>query len=241
MGEQMNVEVVEKVDILAIGAHAGDVEISMGMILAHHVNQGKRVAVLHLTPGEKGHPSLSPDVYAEMKRQEAREAAAVLDAPVYFLPYKDGELPVNDEVKFKIADVIRDCRPDTIITHWKNSIHKDHSNCHLNVPDAVFYAAIKAFEREKPAHFARSLFFAENWEDSEGYVPEVYVELHEGDIDLWQRMVEKYALFRGEVVKFPYVEYYRSLAHVRGIEMYCQNASTLAIPSGARKKRVQTL
>ena len=234
--------VIQKgVDILAIGAHAGDAEISAGMALAHHVNLGRKVAMCHLTPGEKGHPKLPADEYAKQKRDEALAAAEVLEAEIYLLPYKDGELEASDELKLAICDVIRDCRPDVIITHWKNSMHKDHTACHLSVPDAVFYAAVGAFERVLPPHHTKSIYYAENWEDYQDFVPELYIELNEDDIALWERMVRKYALFRGEVVKFPYVEYYKSLARVRGIEVYTQNATAFAIPLGARRRRASSL
>ena len=76
---------------------------------------------------------------------------AVLGAEFYILPYSDGLLPVSDEVKFAIAEVIGDCMPSVIVTHHSRSMHKDHVNCHLNVPDAIFYAAIAGFEIRQAA------------------------------------------------------------------------------------------
>src|SRR2546421_2535289 len=215
----------DKVDILAVGGHAGDAEISCGMALCHHVRMGKRVAMLHCTPGERGHPTLSAADYGKQKEEEARKAADVLDAPVYFLPYSDGELPVDDTVKFAIADIIRDCRPDLILTHWRGSMHKDHTNTYLNVPDAIFYAALRTFERELPNHWARSLLYAENWEDPYGFVPEVYLELSDEDMALWEKMATQYGLFRAEWKTFPYVEYYKHLARVRGMEQSTKYAT----------------
>lgn len=233
---------MSKVDVLSIGAHAGDAEIASGMALAREVNSGRKVAMLHLTLGEKGHPSLLPDDYASLKTEEARAAADVIGAQVYFLPYSDGLLPVNDEVKLAIAGVIRDCRPEVIITHHSRSVHKDHVNCHLNVPDAVFYAAIAGFEIQgtKP-HFCRTIYFAENWEDKEDFVPEVILEVAEKDIELWKRMASCYSLFRGEVVAFPYVEYYEKLARVRGIEKHAQYAVAMGVPPGARQRKLGNL
>jgi len=230
-----------KVDILAIGAHCGDVEISMGMALAHHVRLGKKVAILHMTPGEKGHPQMPPVDYAQQREREAKESAALLNAPVYFLPYFDGELPVNEEVKFAVCDIIRDCRPDIVLTHWSASIHKDHTNCSLNIPDAIFYAAIRHFQREEPAHWVRSLYYAENWEDPYGFEPEIYLEISEEDLDLWKQVVSKHALFRGEVVKFPYVDHYLALARVRGTEIGCDYATAFAVPPNSRRRRVKEL
>jgi len=232
---------MSKVDILSIGAHAGDAEIASGIALAHEVNAGKKVAMLHLTLGEKGNPKMSPADFADLKRREAKAAADVLGAQLYILPYSDGTLPVNDEVKLQIADVIRDCKPSTIITHHSHSMHKDHVNCHLNVPDAIFYAAIAGFASDKEPHFARTLYFAENWEDKEDFLPEVILEVTEGDITLWREAATQYSLFRGEVVAFPYVEYYEKLARVRGIENYAGYAVAFGLPSGARKRRLSGL
>jgi LmbE family N-acetylglucosaminyl deacetylase len=230
-----------KVDILSIGAHAGDAEIASGIALAHEIRAGKRVAMCHLTLGEKGHPGMQPGDYSALKREEAETAARVLGAELRILPYEDGLLPVSDEVKLAIADVIRDCQPDLIITHHSHSIHKDHVACHLNVADAIFYAGVAGFESDKPAHFCRRLYFAENWEDREGFEPEIVLEVTEEDIALWREMVSSYALFRGEVIAFPYVEYYEKLARLRGIENYTQHAVAFGQPESARRQRITNL
>ncbi|MDI6827135.1 MAG: PIG-L family deacetylase [Armatimonadota bacterium] len=229
-----------KVDILAIGAHAGDAEISCGLALCHHVNQGKKVAMLHMTLGEKGHKEMPPERYAELKRTEAEYAAKAIGAKAYFLPYHDGELPVNDDVKFAICDIIRACKPSVILTHWIKSIHKDHINTALNVPDAQFYAGIEGFKRKDPPHWAGTLYYAENWEDREDFVPELYLEITKEDLKLWEEMVSKYALFRGEVAKFPYVDYYKSLARVRGAEVGFEYATAFMLPKNAHRKKIQS-
>lgn len=229
----------EPVDILAIGAHMAD-EIAWGMALAAHVRQGKRVALLHLTPGERGHPVLSAAEYAEQKRREAEEAARVFGAPVYAFGYRDGELPVSDEVQLAICDTIRKCRPKCIVTHWKGSIHKDHMNCALNVPHAIFYAALRTLERERPSHWTPKLLFGENWEDQEGFEPEVYLEVTAEDIALWREAMLKYALFRGGVSKFRYMDWYTAMATIRGCENGTEYAVAFAVPPGSHRKR-QTL
>lgn len=230
-----------KVDILSIGAHAGDAEIASGIALANAVNNGKKVAMCHLTLGEKGNSKMEIGAYTAQRREEVRAAADVLGAELYVLPWCDAELPVSDEVKLAIADVIRDCKPDVVITHHFKSIHKDHINTNLNVPDAMFYAGLRTIQTDKVPHYCPKLYFAENWEDKEGYVPDLYLEVTEGDIALWREMTSKHALFRGEVVTFPYVEYYEKLARVRGIEKHMPYAVTLELPSGAKTRRITSL
>ncbi|MEU8141297.1 hypothetical protein [Nonomuraea sp. NPDC048901] len=52
--------------VLAIGAHAGDLDLTAGAVLAQHVLRGDRATLLHLTLGERGHPRLSiPERQAE--------------------------------------------------------------------------------------------------------------------------------------------------------------------------------
>ena len=158
--------------IMVIGAHAADAELMGGAaVLAHH-RMGWRSVLVHLTLGEKGSRTLSAEHYAQQKREEATRAASILGTEVEFLPYLDGELPVNEEVQWNIADLIRKHRPTVILTHWKGSIHGDHTNTYENVLASIFFAALKAFVREHPNHYPGVIYFAENWEDQEDFVPD---------------------------------------------------------------------
>jgi LmbE family N-acetylglucosaminyl deacetylase len=128
--------------ILAIGAHAGDMELTAGALLIKQHKLGDRVVILHMTLGEGGNPKLSPPVYGAQKRREALAADSVIGAEPIFAPYRDGEIPNDEAVRRYVADVIRQVKPTYIITHWKNSIHKDHSNTSAIVQDAVLLASL---------------------------------------------------------------------------------------------------
>lgn len=120
-------------------------------------------------------------------------------------------------------------------------MHKDHTNTNLCVPDAVFYAALRTFERPLPNHRTRGLLYAENWEDPYGFTPEVYLEITADDLALWESMVAEYGLFRAEWQTFSYVEYYKSLARVRGLEVFTEYATAFSVPDTARRRKVSTL
>lgn len=64
---------VKKVDILAIGAHPDDIELSCGGTLAKLISEGKKVAIVDLTQGELGTRGTP-----EIRHQEATEAARIL-------------------------------------------------------------------------------------------------------------------------------------------------------------------
>lgn len=228
------------VDVLAIGAHMGD-EIAWGMTLAAHKRQGFGIGMLHLTPGEKGHKTMSPEDYAAQKHLEAAECAAVLGAEMWALDYKDGELPTNDEVKMKVARVIREAKPKLIITHWNSGMHKDHQATHDLLSDARFYAGIAGFEMGIEAHWTPRVFFGENWEDLKGYVPDVFVKLLPEDMAIYDRAMRCYALFRGEVAAFRYLDYYHALCRARGCEVMSELAATFAVPPEQHRRAVSSL
>ena len=203
--------------IMVVGAHAADAEIMGGATVLKHVNAGWRAVLVHMTPGEKGHRTLSPDEYAKVKAREAEAAARALGAECVMLPFRDGELPVSEEAQWAVEDVIRERRPDVLVTHWRGSIHRDHRSTSLNVMESLFLARLPAFKRRHPSYGPSKVFFAENWEDAEGFRPDLYLDVS----DVFGRYLEairSYSLFRGEVASFPYEQWYRGAAEMRGAE-----------------------
>ncbi|HXY39090.1 MAG TPA: PIG-L family deacetylase [Vicinamibacteria bacterium] len=226
--------------VLAIGAHAGDAELTTGAILARHQRLGDRVVILHLTLGEGGNPKLSPAVYAEQKRKEALAAGEALGAEVLFGPWKDGQLPSGEEAIRQVAEVIRQVKPTHVLTHWRNSLHPDHEAAFRIVQGAVLLASLEGFVSSQPRHRGlRSVCYAENWEDADGFQPYLYVDVGE-DLPRWKAAVSAYEFVRGGISSFPYLDYYEALARLRGAEAGRRFAVALDVdPLG--KKRVLDL
>lgn len=214
--------------ILAIGAHVGDMELTAGGLLATCAVQGGTIATLALTAGEKGAPKGREIAeYRAQKCEEARAFAERLGGTAEVLEYPDGLLPDDDAVRMQVCDVIRRVKPDLIVTHHAQSMHKDHAACHRIVTDAWFYAATPGFERVLPAHFAH-LCFAENWEDATGYKPYCYREVSAQGFALWQEAVQTHWFVTGSQ-SFPYYEYYCHLKRLRGIEARKAYAETYMV------------
>lgn len=202
--------------ILAIGAHAGDVELTSGALLAKQHRLGDRVVIFHLTLGEGGNPRISTERYAEQKRREARDAAHDLGAEVIFAPFRDGELPDDDATRRYVADVIRQVKPSLVITHWKESIHKDHATASRVVADAVLLASLEGVRTAHPPHRGvRGVWYAENWEDATGFQPFISVDVTDA-MGVWREAVSRYEFVRGGISDFRYLEYYDALSVVRG-------------------------
>jgi LmbE family N-acetylglucosaminyl deacetylase len=220
----------QKLTILAIGGHVGDMELTAGGVLASHSLKGDRIVTLALTAGERGVPAgRNVAEYREQKVREAAVFAEMLGGESIVFDYPDGELPDTDEVRLQVCDVIRKVRPNVLITHHKNSMHKDHMTTHRIVNDARFYAGLAAMEREEPSFFASRLYYAENWEDAVDYRPYIYIDFSQEAYDLWINAVSQHWFVTGSK-SFPYLEYYKHLVRVRGIEARKQYAESFMIP-----------
>ena len=227
--------------ILAIGAHAGDVELTSGALLAKQHRLGDRVVILHLTLGEGGNPRLPPARYADQKRREAVEAAAALGAEVMFGPYRDGELPDDDAARRYVAEVIRTVKPTFVITHWRESIHKDHTAASRIATDAVLLASLDGVKTEHPAfRGVRGVWYAENWEDAAGFQPYLSVDVTSA-IDAWRTAVTKYEFVRGGVSDFRYLDYYDALSIMRGALARKGRAEAFDIDASGKRRILDSL
>jgi LmbE family N-acetylglucosaminyl deacetylase len=224
----------KRLHLCVIGAHIGDAEITAGGVICKYTQAGHKATIVHLTPGEKGNPRLAPEEYREIKIQEATKSAKIMGADVRVLDFKDGELPNNDVAKYKVCDVIREIKPDIVITHWKGSFHKDHIACHHVAMEGVFYAAVPGIKRPLPAHPIRLMYFAENWEDPFDYQPDVWLDISPV-FEQWKEAINEHGLFRGEVASFDYWRYYEGLVNMRGAEVGVSQAQTFMVPPISRK------
>ena len=201
--------------IMAIGGHIGDMELTAGCVLAHQALKGDKIITVALTAGERGNPKgMSVAEYRVQKVKEAVEFATMLNGEAIVFEYPDGELPDNEEVRFKVAQLIRKYRPQVIFTHWEKSMHKDHANTHKIVVDAQFFAGIDVGDKlEGERHFA-PVYFAENWEDREDFDPYIFINCSDG-YDLWCQAIQKHWFIMNST-SFRYYDYYTHLTYVRG-------------------------
>jgi LmbE family N-acetylglucosaminyl deacetylase len=227
--------------VLAIGAHAGDMELTCGAVLLDAHRRGDRVVVLHLTLGEGGNPKLSPAEYGAQKRREALAVGQALGAEVRFAPYRDGELPNDEATRRYVADVIRDVKPTIVLTHWRESIHRDHATTSAVTQDAVLLASLAGVQTAHPAwRGVRTVWYTDNWEDATGFVPYVYVGVS-GAVPAWKAAVEQYEFARGVTSGFPYVDYYTALATVRGAIARKGQAVAFAVDPGSQRRVLDSL
>src|SRR6476660_9347925 len=105
--------------VLAVGAHADDIDITCGGSLARWAKDGAKVFYLILTDSSCGSDDedMTREQLTSLRQAEQRAAAQSLGASdVFFTDHCDGTLEVTQELKLEIARVIRQVKPDTVIT-----------------------------------------------------------------------------------------------------------------------------
>jgi N-acetylglucosamine malate deacetylase 1 len=127
------------VDVLAIGAHPDDLELSCGGTLAKLVKQGYKVALADATRGELGTRGTK-----EIRTREANQAARILGALTRRnLEIPDGNVEVNKENIRKVITLIRELRPTILIIPHGVERHPDHAHTHELCKEAWFYAGLR--------------------------------------------------------------------------------------------------
>ncbi|MBZ9653014.1 bacillithiol biosynthesis deacetylase BshB1 [Psychroflexus montanilacus] len=131
-----------KLDILAIGAHPDDVELSCAGTLAKEIDKGKKVGILDLTRGELGTRGT-----AETRDAEAKHAADILGVSMRKnLEFSDGFFTNNTAHQLEIIKVLRKYRPDIILCNAIRDRHIDHGKGSQLVSDSCFLSGLKKIE-----------------------------------------------------------------------------------------------
>lgn len=137
--------------VLLIAAHPDDETIGAGVLLSRR----KNVQVVHVTDGSPINSSdalaagFSREEYAQARRRETVEALAVAGIPesaILNLHYTDQQTAFQlNEISASISYLMRQIRPDIVLTHAYEGGHPDHDSVafasHLaqrTCPDATF-------------------------------------------------------------------------------------------------------
>ena len=128
-----------KIDILAIGAHPDDVELTCSGTILKHIQMGKTVGIIDLTQGELGTRGT-----AKIRQQEAQNAATYLGVKFREnLRMKDGKFENNSTHQLEIIKKIRKYRPEIILCNAISDRHPDHARAATLVSEAAFYSGLR--------------------------------------------------------------------------------------------------
>jgi len=138
--------------ILAVGAHPDDIEFHCAGTLAKYANNGDDVFIAHLCNGCYGSKDTPPEELAKIRGQEAKNSANIIGATLIEPIADDLGLFPTEEARLKVVDIIRQAKPDLIITHSTNDYMPDHNIAGQLVFDAAFTATLPVIKTKYPAH-----------------------------------------------------------------------------------------
>jgi bacillithiol biosynthesis deacetylase BshB1 len=131
-----------KLDILAIGAHPDDVELSCSGTLINEIKQGKKVGIVDLTQGELGTRGT-----VETRYTEAANAAMIMGVQVREnLKMRDGFFQNDEAHQLKLITAIRKYQPSIVIGNVLHDRHPDHGKGGKLIADSCFLSGLAKIE-----------------------------------------------------------------------------------------------
>ena len=135
--------------VLAIMCHPDDMELNCSGTLLKYKAEGHDVIVCHAANGNMGHYEIMPDELRIIRAKEAEKAAKIGGFEIVSADIDDLKINSGSEEQLKkIVKIIRDAKPDLIITHNPNDYCSDHNELSKLVFKASFDATCPHFMPE---------------------------------------------------------------------------------------------
>ena len=165
-------------NVLAIGCHPDDLEIQCGGTLAKYVKLGHKVFMCHIANGNMGHKLILPDELSKIRDSEAKKAAAIIGAEAFSLDVDDLHVDSsNIEVRNKLNDIVRQTKPDIIITHYPQDYMRDHMETSRLAFDVSFTCTIPHIKSNYPEHEKFPAVYYMDTLAGIGFIPTEYVDI----------------------------------------------------------------
>lgn len=150
---------MNQIDVLAIGAHPDDVELSAAGTLLKHRAMGYSTGIIDLTQGELGSRGTK-----ETRKAEAEAAAKILGLSARVnLKMADGFFTHSEENLLLLVQQIRRFKPEIVLLNAVTDRHPDHGRGSKLASEACFLAGLCRIEtswegEEQEAHRPKAVY-----------------------------------------------------------------------------------
>jgi LmbE family N-acetylglucosaminyl deacetylase len=124
-----------KLNIVVIGAHPDDDEITSGGTAIKFAKLGHNVLFVSMTNGDAGHYAMGGGILAKVRTAEALEAAKRYGVSSKVLDNHDEELMNSLKIRHDLIRIIREWNADVVIGHRPWDYHPDHRTAGILVQD----------------------------------------------------------------------------------------------------------
>jgi len=137
-----------KLDALAFGAHADDVELACSGTIIKLGAAGYKTGVITLTRGE-----MATRGSAKIRAQEFAKSAKIMDLAYHkMLDIPDGRIEVTWENKLKIIKEIRTYKPRIVFAPYWVSRHPDHEKASHLVRESAYLSGLKKLKTDQESY-----------------------------------------------------------------------------------------
>ena len=144
---------------LSFNAHPDDAEAWNAGVLKLLKDKGYKIVIATMTGGDLGGCNMDMEETARVRYEEAKKAAAVLDAEYYTLGGTDGLLFDTKGLRLKAISLIRKVRAGIIFTHLSTDYHSDHRTTANIVEAAAMVSSLGTVPvKEKPVRITPLLY-----------------------------------------------------------------------------------
>jgi len=199
----------EPLRVVSIGAHPADIFDQSGGTMAHHAGRGDYVASIVLTHGARVHDAvITDDMFhreevpegseilalmqerSDVKADEVRAACKILGVKdLFFFGVDDAVLLVTEATVRRLARVLRELRPDVVLTHFPKE-GDGFTNTHAIAGQIAlralgFAGNVDPGDRRPPHKTAQVFFFGGGaagvrkhlWDAKGGYYNDVFIDI----------------------------------------------------------------
>jgi len=134
--------------VLAVGSHPDDIEIMCAGTLVLLKKQNWKIEIATMTPGDCGSATLNREEISKIRKSEAAASAKIIDANYRCMENDDIFIIYDRATLLKTINLIREVKPDLVITQSPIDYMVDHEVTSKIVKTACFSAGIQNIKTE---------------------------------------------------------------------------------------------
>jgi LmbE family N-acetylglucosaminyl deacetylase len=199
--------------VLALFAHPDDAEFLCAGTLAHLADHGASIHIATMTAGDCGSTILPPAKIMRLRRQEARRAAALLQADYTCLEERDLLVFYDGPTLRKVMELMRRVDPALVLTHSPQDYMVDHETTSRLAQTACFGLSAPNFRTgaRPPAKATRAiphLYYAQPFGGRDILGKEIFPNLV---VDIGSTLARKEAMLACHESQRAWVQFQQSI------------------------------
>lgn len=178
---------------LAIAAHPDDIEFVMAGTLLQLKRRGWEIHYFNLSTGNCGSARHSATSLRRIRLKEARRAATLLGAHFHPPIADDLQIFYNLDLLRRVAAVMREVRPQIVLTHSPQDYMEDHMNASRLAVTAAFAKGMPNFRSapaRKTANYDTTVYHALPHSMRDGLRNEIKPDLFVNATDVFDQKLE---------------------------------------------------